>query len=111
MGSSRVRADTLAAARRGDEVDQFLDPAEQLSFQVGVITAGAQPSARSTPSFHGVPRGTVGQPLMPSVAGLTACQMSTNGCPATSTYGEVTAAAMRCSLDPGTRWSTRTPSR
>ena len=70
-----------------------------------------QPSARSTPSFHGVPRGTSGQRGMPSADGLTACQMSTNGWPTTSTCGEVTAAAIRCSLDPGIRWSTSTPRR
>ena len=34
------------------------------------------------------------------------------GCPVTSTYGEsLTAATIRLSLDPGTRWSTSTPSR
>src|SRR5690606_28918643 len=46
-----------------------------------------------------------------SRSGLTACQMSTYGWPATSTYGEVTAATIRLSLLPGTKWSTSTPSR
>src|SRR5256714_1887611 len=71
----------------------------------------ATPSAAQTPSFHGCPRGTTGQARMPSRAGLTACQMSTYGCPVTSTSGEVTEATMRLSLVPATRWSTSTPSR
>src|SRR6266566_242053 len=69
-----------------------------------------QPSAATVPSFHGVPRGTWGQPPMPSTGGLTACQMSTNSCPVISTCGELTWAAMRLSFDPATRWSTSTPS-
>ena len=48
---------------------------------------------------------------MPSAAGFTACQTSTYGWPATSTCGSRTAATMRLSLEPGTRWSTSTPSR
>ena len=45
-------------------------------------------------------------------AGLTACQMSTYGWPTTSTCGRpATCAAMRVSFEPGTRWSTSTPSR
>ena len=48
---------------------------------------------------------------MPSAAGFTACQTSTYGWPTTSTCGSVTAATIRLSLEPGTRWSTSTPSR
>ncbi len=71
-----------------------------------------QPIRRSTPSFHGSPRGTSGHAFRPSAAGLTADQMSMNGWPTTSTSGwPATAAAIRLSLDPATRWSTRTPSR
>jgi alpha-tubulin suppressor-like RCC1 family protein len=38
-----------------------------------------QPIAASTPSFHGWPGGTVGQPPIPSTDGLTAAQTSMNG--------------------------------
>ena len=48
---------------------------------------------------------------MPSAAGFTACQTSTYGWPTTSTCGSVTAPTIRLSLEPGTRWSTSTPSR
>ena len=63
----------------------------------------ATPSAAHTPSFHGRPGGITGQAAKPSRAGLTACQMSTQGCPVTSTYGEATEATMRLSFEPGTR--------
>lgn len=48
---------------------------------------------------------------MPTTAGRTACHTSTNGWPVTSTCGPATAAAIRLSFEPGTRWSTSTPSR
>src|SRR5918993_813098 len=76
------------------------------------MSAGsATPRAAQMPSFHGRPGGTTGQALMPTAAGLTACQMSTYGWPVTRTYGEVTPATIRLSFEPGTRWSTSTPSR
>jgi alpha-tubulin suppressor-like RCC1 family protein len=62
-----------------------------------------QPIAASTPSFHGWPGGTVGQPPMPSTDGLTAAQTSMNGWPTISTCGERTCAAILVSLDPSTR--------
>ena len=56
------------------------------------MSAGsATPRAAQTPSFHGRPGGTTGHARMPTAAGLTACQMSTYGCPVTSTCGEFTA--------------------
>ena len=52
---------------------------------------------------------------MPSRSGFTACQTSMNGWPTTRTClptGErAMPCAMRASFDPGTRWSTRTPTR
>ena len=71
-----------------------------------------QPIAASTPSFHGWPRGTSGQPpASPTTDGLTAAHTSMNGWPTISTCGDATALAIRVSLEPVTRWSTSTPSR
>ena len=39
--------------------------------------SGGQPMAASTPSFHGTPRGTSGQRVMPTADGFTAAQIST----------------------------------
>ena len=58
------------------------------------------PSAASTPSFQGWPRGTSGQRSMPATSGLTACHTSTNGWPVTSTSGWSRVAARRCSFEP-----------
>ena len=63
-----------------------------------------QPSCWQTPCFHSMLRGTVGQALMPSRAGLTAAQMSMNGWPTISTCLPTgllaTDAAIRLSLEP-----------
>ena len=73
-----------------------------------------QRSAAQIPCFHSTARGTVGHSARPTRPGLTAYQMST-GCPTTRVCSPPgprrTASAIRDSLDPGTRWSTRTPSR
>jgi CubicO group peptidase (beta-lactamase class C family) len=76
------------------------------------MSAGsATPSAAQTPSFQGRPGAITGHARIPTRAGLTACQMSTYGCPVTSTSGDVTEATIRLSFEPATRWSTSTPSR
>ena len=61
-----------------------------------------------------MPRGTSGQARRPTRSGLTACQMSTKGCPSTRTapgQRAETASAIRDSFEPGTMWSTSTPAR
>ena len=77
------------------------------------IAVEAAQNARAT--FHSTRRGMSGQAVRPSRSGLTACHTSTNGWPTTSTCGprweRATSAAMRLSLEPATRWSTRTPTR
>jgi hypothetical protein len=76
------------------------------------MSAGeATPAARQTPSFQGRPGGITGHPVRPTRSGFTACQTSTYGWPVTRTSGSFTAATMRLSLEPGTRWSTSTPRR
>gem|GEM_PF-258460 len=47
--------------------------------------AGGQPRASRVPCLISVPRGMSGQRSRPTRAGLTACQMSTNGWPSTRT--------------------------
>ena len=59
--------------------------------------------AARTPSFHGVPRGTSGQRLMPTTDGFTAAQTSMNGWPTMSTCSDVTNAAILLSFEPSTR--------
>ncbi len=76
------------------------------------MSAGSRtPTAAQTPSFQGRPGGITGHAVSPTRAGFTACQMSTYGWPVTSTFGSFTAATIRLSLEPGTRWSTSTPRR
>ena len=74
-----------------------------------------QPSCWQVPFFQSMLRGTSGQRLMPRRDGLTACQTSMNGWPTISTclpMADLTMPwAIRLSFDPGTRWSTRTPTR
>ena len=67
------------------------------------------------PCFHSTSRGTSGQARRPSRSGFTPAQTSTNGWPTTSTCAPTgerrTSSAMRLSFEPGTRWSTSTPTR
>ena len=83
--ASRPRAPR--SARRRDEVDELLDPAEQLGLEVGVGadrrrgsaarpargrpgSSAASRGARAMPTFHDVPRGITGQASIPSALRL-----------------------------------------
>ncbi len=74
-----------------------------------------QPSCWQVPVFQSMPLGTDGHCAMPRRSGLTACHTSMNGWPTTSTCLPTGERAMfwaiRASFDPGTRWSTSTPTR
>ena len=127
----RLFGDSSARARGGDEVDELLHSAQQARLEVLVgahrrqecaaspatsawVSCG-QPRASRVPCLMSVPRGTSGQRSRPTRVGLTACHTSTYGCPRTSTFSppgiSVTRWAIRDSLEPATRWSTRTPAR
>ena len=97
-----------------DEVDELLDAADQGRLEVGPgahagedplrpdvagVVLPAQPPCRRRPS-RARPFGTIGQAVMPTTDGLTACQMSMNGWPTTSAWSPVTCSAMRDSLEP-----------
>ena len=79
----------------GDKVDQLLDHGKQRAFQVvpgahlvqdhlpscgqvGLVPV-RQPQGGADPVLPSTVIGTSGQPASPSLAGLTACQMSTYG--------------------------------
>ena len=74
-----------------------------------------QPKLWQTPCFHSMFRGICGHAFLPRRSGFTAAQMSMKGCPTISTClptGDFrTDWAIRLSFEPGTRWSTSTPTR
>ena len=118
-GSARHEVDELldAPQQGGVEVVERRHLAEDVlprPGDVGLVRCG-QPSCWQVPVFQSMLRGTSGQRAMPSRAGLTACQMSMNGCPTISTClpigDRAMSWAMRLSLEPVTRWSTSTPTR
>ena len=124
-GNPRFSLQGLGSALSGlgNEVDELLDAPEQGGLKVGearhprqdvapgtrdVSLVRVWPASDShTPCFHSTPRSMTGHAVIPSRAGLTACQMSTNGCPTTRTCEpcgpRITASAMRLSLEPTTR--------
>ena len=74
-----------------------------------------QPSASQMPCFHSIPRGIDGPRSMPSRAGLHRLPDVDVRMPDDEHVPpcgpRVTASAMRLSFEPGTRWSTSTPTR
>ena len=106
------------SSTRGDEVDQLLHRTQQVRLQIlkPAHRAGDVVPRLADIKFpaqcgddallHGVPTGIVGHLSIPTALGFTACQMSTNGWPRTSTEGSKVvraSAASRDSLLPGTR--------
>ena len=106
-----------------------LDPGEKCRLEISIGADAAQdappgggevglrlvrPARRlADPDLPRGASGICGQVCQPSRCGRTDCQMSTYGCPTTSTCGrharrDRTASTIAVSLLPGTRWSTRT---
>ena len=129
---SRHDGGAVRVPRLRDEVDQLLDAADQRRLEVvpvphpaadplprrgdvGLLAVRPAAGPRTRRVSSPGPSGSMGQAASPSRAGLTACQMSMNGCPTTSVCAPPgprrTASAIRASLEPATRWSTSTPSR
>ena len=73
------------------------------------------PSAAQTPVFQSTPRGTSGQAAMPTACGPDRLPDVDVRVPGDQhvlpVLGQSRASAIRLSFDPGTRWSTSTPSR
>src|SRR5690606_36402249 len=71
------------AVTSGVSTSRKLDTEPWILPHMAATSAGDDPtpSARHTPVFQSVPRGTSGQAATPTATGRTACQMSTKGWP------------------------------
>src|SRR6185312_13760026 len=79
------RGTSSTGDRHEGEIPEHVDSTTGHALAMSACWACGHPMALHTPFFQSTPFGTTGHDEIPTRRGLTACQMSMNGWPATST--------------------------